>query len=62
MAAATSKAHFQTGSTHEQSAVSQARKATRPRPITETERVAIEPFLEKVHYSPRYYPNKCCSC
>jgi cyclin-dependent kinase regulatory subunit CKS1 len=30
------------------------RKTTRPRVLTDAERAAIEPFLEKVHYSPRY--------
>ena len=49
MAAATTKSHF-----HHHTESSAPRKQSRPRPITEEERAAIEPFLEKVHYSPRY--------
>ena len=49
MAATTTKTHFST-----LEGVTQPRKSTRPRPITEAERAAIDPFLEKVHYSPRY--------
>src|SRR2546423_9515560 len=48
MATATTKSHFH-GHHGEQ-----AKQQRRPRPITEAERAAIEPFLEKVHYSPRY--------
>jgi len=48
MAAATTKSHF-----HHQPESAPTRKQPRPRPITDAERVAIEPFLEKVHYSPR---------
>jgi hypothetical protein len=50
MAAATTKSHFHQ---HTDPAAPAARKQTRPRPITEAERAEIEPFLEKVHYSPR---------
>jgi hypothetical protein len=52
MAAATTKSHF-----HHPDAAPQPKKTSaRPRPITEAERAAIEPFLEKVHYSPRSAP------
>jgi hypothetical protein len=50
MAAATTKSHFHH---HNEPAAPTARKQVRPRPITDTERAVIEPFLEKVHYSPR---------
>lgn len=56
MAAATSKTHFH--HTHDTSAAQQQRKHPRPRPITESERAVLEPFLEKVHYSPRYFPSR----
>lgn len=54
MAATTKSSHF-----HAESAAPSGRKGlqqphVRPRPITDVERAAIEPFLEKVHYSPRY--------
>jgi hypothetical protein len=48
MATATTKSHFH-GHHPEQ-----AKQQRRPRPITDAERAAIEPLLEKVHYSPRY--------
>jgi hypothetical protein len=51
MAAATTKSHFHG---HHAETAPAPRKSTRPRLITETERAAIEPLLEKVHYSPRY--------
>lgn len=51
MATATSKSHF-----HHHTESSAPRKQPRPRPITDEERAAIEPFLEKVHYSPRCPP------
>jgi hypothetical protein len=49
--ATAAKSHF---NSHNTDSAPSSRKQRRPRPITETERLAIEPFLEKVHYSPRY--------
>jgi hypothetical protein len=51
MAAATTKTQFHG---HNTDTTNVSRKVVRPRLVTETERVAIDPFLEKVHYSPRY--------
>ena len=49
MAAATTRSHFH----HQPESSAPSRKQPRPRPVTDAERAAIEPFLEKVHYSPR---------
>jgi hypothetical protein len=57
MAAATTKSHFhhQNDSSAPSAAGGGVHKQSRhPRPITEKERAALEEFLEKVHYSPRY--------
>jgi len=59
MAAATTKSHFhhQNDSSAPSAAGGGVHKQSRhPRPITEKERAALEEFLEKVHYSPRYPP------
>ena len=56
MAAAASRLHFPQGNNSNDSATtaSNRKQLSRPRPITEAERALIEPYLEKVHYSPRY--------
>jgi len=58
MAAATTKSHFhhQNDSSAPSGGGGVHKQTRRPRPITETERAALDEFLEKVHYSPRYSP------
>jgi hypothetical protein len=54
MAAATTKSHFHHQNDSSAPSGGGVHKQTRrPRPITETERAALDEFLEKVHYSPR---------
>jgi len=50
MAAATTKSHFHNGP---DAAPAAKKQPVRPRPVTEAERAALEPFLEKLHYSAR---------